>query len=102
MAQAKKPKSTTTLSKPVKTSRKVAKKTHAPIASSVRHRGGTKQALMIELLSRPEGATIADIVAATSWLPHTIRGAMARSAQKEAGAHDHVRKSRGSWACASR
>ena len=85
MAQAKKPKSTTTPSNPIKTARKVAKKTPAPIASSVRHRGGTKQALMIALLSRPEGATIADIVAATSWLPHTIRGAMAGALKKKIG-----------------
>ena len=29
------------------------------------------------MLKRPEGATIAQIVVATGWLPHTVRGALA-------------------------
>jgi hypothetical protein len=39
-------------------------------------RSGSKQALIIGLLSREEGATLADITAATSWLPHTARAAL--------------------------
>ncbi len=35
-----------------------------------RQRQGSKQALVIEMLRRPEGATIAQIVAATGWLAH--------------------------------
>lgn len=69
MAQAKKPKSTATKSKSAKTARKTVKAA-APPATIAKHRSGTKQAQMIELLSRQEGATIADLVAATSWLPH--------------------------------
>ena len=36
----------------------------------------TKQALLIELLKRDEGATLAQLVEATSWLPHTTRAAL--------------------------
>ena len=39
-------------------------------------RAGTKQAQMIELLKRHEGATVAQIAAATGWQHHTIRGAI--------------------------
>ncbi len=37
-------------------------------------RAGTKQALLIDLLKRKTGATIADLVHATSWQPHSVRG----------------------------
>ena len=36
----------------------------------------TKQALLIELLEREEGATLTQLVEATSWLPHTTRAAL--------------------------
>jgi len=39
-------------------------------------RGGTKIAQVIELLQRREGATLAELVAATGWLPHTTRAAL--------------------------
>ena len=39
-------------------------------------RAGTKSARVIELLSRKEGATIADLIEATGWLPHTTRAAL--------------------------
>jgi len=48
-------------------------------------REGTKQALVIEMLRRPEGATIPEIVEATDWQAHTIRGAMAGSLKKKLG-----------------
>ena len=41
----------------------------------------TKQALIIGLLQRPEGATLRDLVAATGWLPHTTRAALTRLRQ---------------------
>ena len=44
--------------------------------SSAAPRSGSKQALIIGLLSRDEGATLADITAATGWLPHTARAAL--------------------------
>ena len=40
----------------------------------VKMRVGTKQALVTTMLQRPEGATIAELVAATGWQAHTLRG----------------------------
>lgn len=39
-------------------------------------REGTKQALVVGLLSREQGATLDELVAATGWLPHTTRAAL--------------------------
>ena len=39
-------------------------------------RGGSKIAQVIELLPRRDGATLAELVAATGWLPHTTRTAL--------------------------
>lgn len=36
----------------------------------------SKSGLVLQMLQRPEGATIAQIVAATDWLPHTTRAAL--------------------------
>jgi hypothetical protein len=44
-------------------------------------RGPTKQAIVIGLLRRQEGASLADLVAATGWLPHTTRAALTRLRQ---------------------
>jgi hypothetical protein len=38
---------------------------------------------MIELLKRPEGATVEQIAAATGWQHHTIRGAIAGALKKK-------------------
>jgi hypothetical protein len=40
-------------------------------------RTGTKQEAVLTLLRRDEGATIADIIDATGWQPHTVRGFLA-------------------------
>ena len=39
-------------------------------------RPASKARLVLQLLQRPEGATIAQLVAATGWLPHTTRAAL--------------------------
>lgn len=39
-------------------------------------RPGSKQALVLSLLARKEGATLDQLVAATGWLPHTTRAAL--------------------------
>jgi hypothetical protein len=46
---------------------------------------GTKQAQMIEMLKRPEGATVEQIAAATGWQHHTIRGAISGALKKKLG-----------------
>ncbi|MDZ7885804.1 MAG: DUF3489 domain-containing protein, partial [Mycobacterium sp.] len=48
-------------------------------------RAGTKQAMLIAMLQRPEGATIAEIVAATSWQSHTARGSISGVLRKKLG-----------------
>jgi hypothetical protein len=48
-------------------------------------RTGTKQAMPIEMLRAETGATIEEIVAATGWRPHTLRGAIAGALKKKLG-----------------
>jgi len=48
-------------------------------------RAGTKQAKLIEMLRAEGGATIDEIVEATGWKPHTIRGAMSGALKKKLG-----------------
>jgi hypothetical protein len=45
-------------------------------ASGQGPRAGSKQALLISLLSRAKGATLDDLVKATGWLRHTTRAAL--------------------------
>lgn len=45
-------------------------------SSPLSPRSGTKIAQVIELLQRSDGATLAELVAATGWLPHTTRAAL--------------------------
>ena len=59
-----------------------AARTAAPAGKT---REGSKQALLVDMLKRPEGATIAQIVEATGWQPHTVRGAFAGALKKRLG-----------------
>ena len=68
-----------------------------PLAVTPRRRAGTrpdsspqgvrstKQARMIEMLKRPEGATVEEIAEAMGWARHTVRGAMAGALKKKLG-----------------
>jgi hypothetical protein len=40
---------------------------------------------MIEMLERPEGATVEQIATATGWQHHTIRGAISGALKKKLG-----------------
>jgi hypothetical protein len=48
----------------------------SPSPMSWRPRVGSKQALLISLLMSAEGASLDKIVAATGWLPHSVRAAL--------------------------
>ncbi len=48
-------------------------------------RQGTKQALLIDLLKRKTGATIDEIVEATGWQAHSVRGAISGALKKKLG-----------------
>ena len=56
----------------------------APPATMVQRRS-SKQVMLIEMLEAPDGATIAQIVEVTGWLPHTIRGAISGALKKKLG-----------------
>jgi hypothetical protein len=48
-------------------------------------RTGTKQEMLIGMLRRPEGATVPEVIEATGWLPHTVRGAIAGALKRNSG-----------------
>ena len=48
-------------------------------------RPGTKQTLLIDLLKRKNGATIAEAVDALGWQPHSVRGAISGTLKKKLG-----------------
>ena len=50
-----------------------------------RPRTGSKQAKLIEMLKRPDGATIPEVVDALQWQAHTVRGAIAGALKKKLG-----------------
>ena len=57
---------------------------------------GTKTAAVIALLERESGATLAELIAATSWLPHTTRAALTGLRKK---GHAIERTKRGEETC---
>ena len=57
----------------------------APEARPRRTRENTKQATMIAMLRRPEGATIPQMSSALEWQAHTVRGALAGALKKKLG-----------------
>ena len=62
---------------------KAAKTAQIDVPKSVRP--NTKKAVLIEHLRQPDGATIAELVSATGWQPHSVRGAISGTLKKKLG-----------------
>lgn len=56
----------------------------------------TKKALVLNLLSRQQGATLAELIDATGWLPHTIRASLTGLRKK---GHNLSKGKRGEVTC---
>ena len=48
-------------------------------------RGGSKTAKILDLLKRPGGATSKELMKATGWLPHSVRGFLSGTVGKKMG-----------------
>ena len=55
------------------------------VAESPAPRAGSKQAQVIDLFRRAEGATVAEVMTATGWQPHTVRGIVSGTLKKKLG-----------------
>lgn len=62
-----------------------ARKRAAPSDESTIEGPVTKNAQLLQLLNRPEGASIEDMVQATEWQQHSVRGFLAGTVKKKMG-----------------
>jgi len=48
-------------------------------------REGSKKAIVLELMKRPEGATLQEIMSVTGWMAHSVRGFISGALSKKMG-----------------
>jgi len=63
---------------------KRARLAKATTSDSEAHVGG-KTATVLQLLRRPQGATLAELMAATEWQAHSVRGFLSGTLRKKMG-----------------
>lgn len=63
--------------------------------SAPRTRQNSKQATVIAMLKRPDGTTVQQVMEATGWLAHTVRGTFAGALKKRLGLNIVSEKSSG-------
>jgi hypothetical protein len=66
------------------TSAKKASKSRKKVETPAARQGG-KTAQILELLKRPQGATLQELMAKTEWQPHSIRGFISGTLGKKMG-----------------
>jgi Protein of unknown function (DUF3489) len=76
---------TSSRKKPAKQRKSKVKKSSSAMATSVSRRTATKRDRVLTLLRSQGGTTIAAIVRATGWRPHSVRGFLAGMVKKKLG-----------------
>ena len=70
---------------PISKTKPKPKPKHESSDTKISLREGTKQARLIELMKRPEGASIDELCEETGWLKHTVRGVFSNTLKKRLG-----------------
>ena len=68
-----------------KAGKKTSPKKKAPKSARNDAREGSKTATILEMLKRPEGATAKELLKATGWQPHSLRGFLSGTFGKKMG-----------------
>ena len=71
--------------KPAKTARAAAAPKAARAATKPKRGAGVKKAIVQDLVSRPEGATLSELMQAIGWQAHSVRGFLSGTLKKKMG-----------------